>query len=187
VICSAVTPHWRTVGRPGYFGKRRDQITLNYDRVYGIGKWRLAWIVGSKAFTFAEACKQFYEESYLRYLKDRPDDVAFICAFVDVIDNSAVDVHSGCDYEIQVDSATHLQDVAIRNVLQRLGVKFTGERTEHLIIRSDSPNGGQQFSPGRVPFYDPGLILRPLKCPTWAYVNSVEAFWQSNKYLQIIS
>jgi hypothetical protein len=35
---------WRTVNRPGYFGRRRDEIIAGYNREHGEGDWRLAWI-----------------------------------------------------------------------------------------------------------------------------------------------
>ena len=176
---------WRRVERPGYFGRRRDQIVLGYDTKYGAGQWRLVWIVdGGATHTFEDACKYFYEESYYLYLKDRPDDVDFICEFTECMDNSPTNVHSGLDYTAQEAYSTHIQDIAVRNVLARLGRSFTGKRTELLVIRS-ADSAGFRFGPGNVPFYAPSAIMQPSKCPSWANRGSVEDFWQSNKWLQI--
>jgi hypothetical protein len=225
---------WRSIERPGYFGRRRDQIMLGYDAKYGAGNWRLAWVMPgflktstcamptntpgvlcgapathtcssagdtcnahkSSCYTriqrsldialeFEQACKVFYEESYQRYLEDRPDDIDFICEFTECYDNSPTNVQSGLDYTTQEASSTHIQDIAVRNVLHRLGRSFTGKRTELLIIRSADSNG-YRFGPGNVPFYAPNAITPPSRCPSWAKEGSVEAFWQSNKWLQVI-
>lgn len=181
---------WRSVERPGYFGKRRDTIVMRYDVTYGADNWRLVWVLPpfknapSVALTFEQACKVVYEESYMRYLQDRPDDVDFICEFVDCIDNSATNVHSGLDYTAQESGSTHIQDIAVRNVLAKLGRSFTGKRTELLVIREPASTG-YRFGPGNVPLYRPELIIQPSKCPRWATPGSIEDFWQSNKHLQV--
>ncbi len=190
---------WHNVQRPGYFGRRRDAIHMRYDITYGTGNWRLVWIVRGHAVstptmpnpvfpvlthTFEQACRLFYEESYFQYLKNRPDDVDFICEFVDCIDNSPLNVQSGLDYAAQEATSTHIQDIAVRNVLSRLGRTFTGKRTELLIIRG-SDSQGFRFNPGNVPFDQPALITQPEIKPSWAQPGSVEAFWQSNKMLQV--
>lgn len=181
---------WRNVVRPGYFGKRRDAMILGYDTNYGAGNWRLAWVAPGfpagapdVALEFAEACKVFYEESYFQYLQDRSDDLDFICEFTECMDNSPTNIHSGLDYTAQEASSTHIQDIAVRNVLARLGRAFTGKRTELLIIRS-ADSSGFKFGPGNVPFYRPEMITQPSRCPSWANAGSVENFWQSNKWLQ---
>ena len=181
---------WRNVDRPGYFGKRRDTALMRYDIEYGAGNWRLAWVVPgfkagpSLALDFVQACKVIYEESYIQYLQDRPDDVDFICEFTECMDNSPTNVHSGLDYTAQEAYSTHIQDIAVRNVLARLGRAFTGKRTELLVIRSADSNG-HRFSPGNVPLYRPELIMQPSRCPRWANYGTVEDFHQSNKWLQV--
>jgi hypothetical protein len=181
---------WKTVSRPGYFGKRRDQIHMQLDIAHGAGNWRLVWIIpgfnsgADLVLDFAQACKAFYEESYFQHLRNRPDDIDFICEFAECMDNSPTNVQSGLDYTMQEASSTHIQDIAVRNVLHRLGRSFTGARTELLVIRS-ADSAGFRFNPGNVPFYNPALIIKPEIKPSWAQSNSVEAFWQSNKTLQV--
>lgn len=175
---------WKNVDRPGYFGRRRDTIIARYNATYGSDGWRLRWVVGDVAFDFFDACKLFYEESYYRHLKDRASDLDYICEFTECMDNSPTNIHSGLDYNAQEAYSTHIQDIAIRNVLHRMDRKFTGKRTELLVIRSSDSNG-YQFGPGNVPFFDPTAIRQPSKCPQWATPGSVEDFWQSNKFLQV--
>lgn len=175
---------WVSVERPGYFGRRRDQKIARINAQYGIGNWRLVHVVEGTAYEFVEACQLFYEESYFRYLADHPEDVDFICQFGECIDNAPSNIQSGCDYEHQEAYSTHIQDIAVRNVLKHLGRWFTAEREEILVIRSPDTNG-YRFGPGNIPFYDPKLITQPEICPAWANSGSVEAFWQSCKTLQV--
>lgn len=182
---------WKNVERPGYFGKRRDLAHARFDVQHGANNWRIAWVVAGYppgtpdlAFDFVRACKLFYEESYFQWLKARPDDVDFICEFADCIDNSPTNVHSGLDYTAQEASSTHIQDIAVRNVLNKLGRSFSAKRTELLVIRSADSNG-HRFGPGNVPLYRPEIITQPSLCPKWASKGSVEDFWQSNKHLQV--
>lgn len=186
-----VAREWRNIERPGYFGRRRDHMHAQYDAKYGAGNWRIAWIVNGYgadatdiAFSFEQACELFYEESYYRYLVDRDADVDFICEFTECIDNAPTNVHSGLDYTAQEAYSTHIQDIAVRNVLSRLGRVFTGKRAELLVIRSVDSNG-YKFGPGNIPLYQPKLITRPSLHPAWANRDSVEDFWQSNKWLQV--
>jgi len=175
---------WKNVHRPGMLGRRRDELCLKYDTIHGIGNWRLAWVTAEGAYDFVRACKLFYEESYRRYLQSHPVDLDFICEFAECVDNSPTNIHSGLDYTAQETRATHLQDIAIRNTIAQLGRRFTGKRSELLVIRSNDSNGSR-FSPGRIPFHSPGFIAQPSKRPYWAQPDSVEDFWQSNKWLQV--
>jgi hypothetical protein len=177
---------WETLARPGYFGRRRDQIIERYNTTYGVGGWRLAWVLGEEACEFEEACKKWYEESYFLYLKDRPSDLALICSFGECIDNAITNIECGCDYTKQEAFSTHIQDIAVRNVLRRLGLTFKGPKDRILEIRSPQSNGFR-FGPGNIPFLNPSAIGQPSLCPSWAGKASVEDFWQSNKYLQIAS
>jgi hypothetical protein len=181
---------WKNVERPGYFGKRRDLSHARYDQRHGRHRWRLRWLVVTTpsaqplTLSFEQACKLIYEESYFRYLQDRPDDLDFICEFTDCIDNAPTNIHSGLDYTAQEASSTHIQDIAVRNVLARLGRTFTGNRTELLVIRSADSNG-YRFGPGNVPLFAPDLVMQPSLAPSWANPGTVEDFWQSNKWLQV--
>lgn len=185
---------WKSIKRPGYFGRRRDERINEFNTKYGEGNWRLAWILPVANatltdplpfhFTFEEACRQLYEESYFQYFKDRPEDIDYACQFGECIDNAITNVNSGRDYLKQEAFSTHIQDIALRNVLHRLGRKFEGPPDLILTIRSKDTDG-IRFGPGEVPFFNPDLIMTPSLCPKWAGQDSVEDFWQSNKWLQI--
>lgn len=177
--------NWINDHRPGYFGRRRDEKVAALDAAHGKGKWRLVWATKGDAFEFVQACEMFYEESYYVWLKARPDDLRFICSHGECIDNAPTNVKSGCDYTKQEAFSTHIQDIAIRNVLRRLDLKFEGPPEKILVIRSADSNGFR-FGPGNVPFAWPDLIQKPSLAPRWATEGSVEDFWQSNKYVQVL-
>ena len=202
---------WRNVERPGYFGRRRDMKIATFDEVYGKDQWRLAWVYvpertisnlfentadlykgydealiprSAWAFDFVNACKMFYEESYVRWLSRHPADLEFACSYGECIDNAPSNVNSGLDYSIQESYSTHIQDIAMRNALRRIGREFTGPKDKILVIRSKDSDG-YRFGPGNISFSEPERILQPSKCPDWSNKGTVEDFWQSNKFLQV--
>lgn len=179
----------KLIERPGYFGRRRDEKVAALNERFGDGKWRLVWVLGdvenpnSKRFDFRAACRYLYERSYFEYLKDRPEDIDMICSYGECIDNAPTNVQCGLDYSIQEAFSTHIQDIAIRNVLYLLGRQFGGPSDKVLVIRSKDSDG-YKFGPGNVPFAWPEAIHSPSKVPQWANSGSVEDFWQSNKWIE---
>jgi hypothetical protein len=174
---------WQNKGRPGFFGRRRDDKIRKLNEFYGQGNWRLIWTDGQRELEFAEACSAFYEEAYFCHLSKQLDDLDFICSFGECIDNAPTNVSSGLDYTKQEAFSTHIQDIVIRNVIKRLGRSFTGSADKILVIRTKDDNG-HRFGPGNIPFYNSDLIMIPSLRPGWAGKGSVEDFWQSNKILQ---
>lgn len=183
---------WVNLERPGYFGRRRDEKVAALNAQYGEGNWRLVWIVKEgeeeKAYSFAEACEVFYEEAYYLELREDPGAVDFICTFGECQDNAPSNYLKGdpakFDYEDQEAFSTHIQDIAVRRVLRRLKRDFDGSQDNILTIRSADSNG-YRFGPGNIPFHRPELITQPEIRPKWAGQASVEAFWQSNKWIQV--
>lgn len=181
---------WKSTERPGYFGKRRDEKVANFNAKYGRGDWRLSWVVEKDdrvlENNFIAACVNFYQRSYVEYLQHNVAELDYICSFGECIDNAITNIKSGTDYAAQESWATHIQDIAVRNVLRLLGRKFKGPAHHLLVIRSTDSNGFR-FGPGNVPFYDQSLITQPSLGPHWANKGSVEDFWQSNKWIQVYS
>lgn len=176
---------WTTVDRPGYFGRKRDEKVAALDAQYGKGHWRLAWVVDENGGqTFFNACRIFYEESYYRHLVYKPKDVELICSYGECYDNAVTNIGSGLDYMKQEAYSTHIQDIAVRNVLRRLDRWFIGPADKLLQIRSKDSEGFR-YGPGNIPFAWTANIVQPSLCPKWATPGSVEDFWQSNKALQV--
>lgn len=175
---------WVNSHRPGFFGKKRDNIVWTLNHLHGKDGWRLAWVVGEKSFTYEEACILFYERSYFEHIRRRPEDIQLLRSFGECIDNAPTNTQSGFDYSIQESGSTHIQDIAVRNVMRGLGVWFEGPRDHILTVRGSDSNGAR-FSPGNIQLFDTSLITQPSEAPRWAAKGSVEDFWQSNKWVQL--
>lgn len=174
---------WQTVERPGYFGRHRDDRYAGYDARYGSGNWRLVWRIGQRLGPVAEAV-MLYEDAYVAWLQLHPAELdELVAVAAEVYDDAPSNVASGLDYRQQETSRTHLQDIAIRRSLVRLGRQFAGER----LIRIRDAHGDHplslRLSPGMISFHRPDLIVRP-ELAGWWRPSSVEAFYQSNKLLQ---
>ena len=175
---------WRAIERIGYLGKKRDIVVHGLNQKYGQDRWTFAWRFFNQHHEFVAACKYFYERSYYQFLKARPEELDYICSFGEVIDNAESNVDSGLDYTVQETKATHIQDIAIRNVLYTLGRKFNKRSDQLLVVRGEGTNGFR-FNPGNVPFFVPDQIIGPKVSPDWAMPGSVEDFWQNNKHLMV--
>lgn len=177
-----IAMEWKVIGRPGFFGDKRDEIFRQYDEKYGAGNWEIAWLWSGRTIPFEIAC-QIYEDSYYADSFLRGDlwkDLVSVAK--DVYDHTQSNVNSGLDYSVQEGTATHLQDIAIRRVVLRRGWDFEGD--ELVQIRSHKTYWGGKLSPGRVPFHLPHLIEVP-HIAGWYDSNSVEDFYQSNKVLRV--
>lgn len=133
---------------------------------------------------FVEACILYYESSYLKHFQEHPEDVDFACSFGECIDNAMTNIQSGRHYIKQEAYSTHIQDIAVRNVLYSMRRKFEGPADKILTIRSSDSNG-YRFGPGNIDFFHPEWIEQPSLCPLWAQAGSVEDFWQSNKWILV--
>jgi hypothetical protein len=176
---------WENIGRPGFFGKKRDEIYKGLDSEYCDGNWRIMWRWGEQGriiIPYLTACQR-YEDAYFidsfqregvwKELKSKAKNV---------FDYDPSDIKSGLDYLVQQGSATHVQDIAIRNVFFRRGWDFEGNELAQ--IRSHKTYWGQMLSPGKVKFHLPDMIINPHLAGWWDY-DSVEDFYQSNKILQV--
>jgi hypothetical protein len=178
---------WLRIGQPGYFGARRDAALAEYDRFYGIGNWRLAWKIGPLMVDRVAACA-LYEDAYFAFMTARPLIVAqLIEEASDVYDDAPTNVASRFDYAAQETNRTHVQDIAIRRVLLRIGLWFKGAAPIQIRHHNGPHELSRLLSPGNVPFHRPGLLEPPYvrsKRELWYAVGSVEDFYQRNKYLQ---
>lgn len=174
---------WKTIDRPGFAGKKRDELRKQYDNTYGKENWRIAWQWGDEAVE-KELAWQMYEDGYYKDSYNREYLwKELISKASDVYDHQESDAESGLDYLIQNGKSTHLQDISIRRVLLRRGWKFQG--SELIQIRSHASYWGKMLSPGRVPFHEPQMIVVP-HLKSWWDENSIEDFYQSNKILQVL-
>tara|TARA_Y100000034_G_scaffold129645_1_gene186490 strand:- start:3015 stop:3749 length:735 start_codon:yes stop_codon:yes gene_type:complete len=166
-----------------YFGKRKEEIFSNLDNRFGEREWSLKWFIKNEICEQSEAIKH-YENSYFEFLKNNGAVLEWLINNAgEVYDNDISNIKSGLDYSIQECSATHLQDIAVRNVLKKLGRTFKGD---HPIQIRGSNSEGYILNPGQVSFYRPEIIL-PSNIKSWWKNDSVEAFYQHNKALVVNS
>ncbi|PIN68735.1 hypothetical protein COV93_08270 [Candidatus Woesearchaeota archaeon CG11_big_fil_rev_8_21_14_0_20_43_8] len=172
---------WRTISRPGFFGKRRDEIKSGFDEKYGKDNWRRAYQWGREIIP-REMAMQLYEDGYLMHFKRHLSVLEWLISTAcDVYDNAESNVHSGLDYAAQENDSCHLQDISIRRCIVRLGRYFEGD---HLVeIRSKSSEGAH-LSPGKVLFHMQEMIKKP-GLESWWNPGMIEDFYQSNKLLQV--
>ena len=180
---------WKTVERPGYFGKKRDEIIASFDKKYGESRWRLMYSFGDCVIP-REIAIQVYEDGYYEFLRKEKTTLEWLISTAsEVYDTAPSNVESGFDYKIQETPNNHLHDVAIRRAVARLGEKFRGD---HLVHVRWTDSEGFRLSPGIIPFHLPHLIFQGEinsysgKKPWWR-ANTVEDFYQRNKILQVKS
>lgn len=170
------------VERPGFLGRKRNEKQVAWDLQYGSGNWALVWKVGDLILDFRDACR-IYEDAYFMDSFKREDLWRNLFSKArDFFDNAETNVNSGTDYMIQESYSHHLQDIAVRRVGIRRGMKMTGD--ELIQIRGPKTKG-YELMPGVVKFHEPGLITTPVIHPEWATPDSAEAFYQSTRWLAV--
>lgn len=175
---------WKMVGRPGYLGKERDERYAQWDRAYGVGVWRLVWKFGEVVTDFTGACA-IYEDAYHCFLeRNLRIRRRLIKEARDIYDDAPSNVDSCLDYTKQETARTHVQDIAIRRSLVRMGLRFQGSNLIQIRDKLGDHPLSLVLSPGRVPFHRCDLIEQP-ELQGWWRPASVEAFYQSNRYLQV--
>jgi nicotinate-nucleotide adenylyltransferase len=178
---TAPADRWITLSRPSYSGSQKGMRDVRRDEAFGPGRWRTSFEWGDATLRYVDAL-QLYEDAYLHHLQANPDDLQWLLdTACDVYDNSETNVMSGLDYGVQESGSTHLQDIALRRCVMRLGLSFRGD---HLVEVRGRDSEGYRFNPGEIPFHRPDRIVQPAP-RSWWRPDSVEAFWQANKVLQV--
>jgi len=179
--CAEPGQRWISLCRPSYSGRRKLKRDIDRDSVFGQDLWRRAFIWGDRVIKYEDAL-QLYEDAYLSFLQSHPDVLQWLVKTAsDVYDTSESNVLSGTDYGVQETAGTHLQDIAIRKCLVRLGKNFRGD---HLVQVRGKNSEGYILNPGNIRFHIPDRILKP-EARGWWSAGSIESFWQSNKVLQV--
>ena len=175
---------WKSIERPGYLGKHRDERFHEWDNKYGVNGWRLVWKVGETHVGLLGACA-LYEDAYYEFLRATPEVLTeLINEARDVYDDEPSNTESGFDYTKQETQRTHLQDIAIRRSLIRLGIWFRGAQLIRIRQEKGTHHLSIILSPSRVPFHRLDLIEKP-ELERWWLPGTVESFYQSNRFLQI--
>lgn len=178
---------WKTIERPGYFGKKRDTLHQTWDSEYGPGNWRIAYQWGPLVIPRREAI-QIYEDGYYEFFKANPSKLEWLVKTAsDVYDTAESNVNAGFNYEQQETPNNHVHDVSIRRAVMRLGEWFRGDHLMHVRWKKSE---GFPVNPGVVSFHRPDLIV-PGEINdyggkgVWWYPETIEDFYQKNKLLQV--
>ncbi|MBT3397695.1 hypothetical protein HOA55_03085 [archaeon] len=178
---------WETIERPGYLGKKRDEVVSNWNEQFGKNNWRLTYQWNNEIVS-REFAIQLYEDGYCEFFKKNLDILEWlVSSYSDVYDTATSNVKSKFDYTRQETPNKHIHDIAVRKSVARLGKEFQGEDLLHIRwLGSD----GMMLNPGVVPFHMPELIV-PGEVKdyggkgTWWYEKTIEDFYQRNKVLQV--
>ena len=179
-----MSERWMTIGRPGYFGSKREARHAELDAEHGAGNWRLAWIINGHAVS-REQMTMLYEDAYYEFMSAKAHITERLLSEAsDVYDDAPSNVLAGFDYSVQETNRTHVQDVAIRRVVARLGRAFSGAELIQIRDNLGTHPLSMVLSPGQVPFHRPEWLMEP-ELEGWWLPGSVESFYQSNKVLQV--
>jgi len=174
---------WVDLGCPGFAGRERDSIRSRMNTLYAEDNWLIAWQVEGRIVDRAEAIGH-YEDAYVAFFQEHPDVLDWLVSVArDVYDNDPGNVDSGEDYDVQESDSEHLQDIAVRRAVRRLGFQFMGSVLVQ--IRSKRSAGGH-LNPGVVPFHRQEWIAPPVPgryC--WWGKGTIEDFYQSNKVMLV--
>lgn len=187
---------WQVVGRPPQIGRRKKEYYAELDKQYGPGNWDFVWLSGTGSNgelvtwkSYLEMCA-LYEESYRDHFRNHPWLFEELLREAKgVYDNALSNVESGTNYKHQEADATHIQDIAIRNIVKHMGRVFYGDELIQIKGSSKHPLG-RCLSPGFVPFKFPeSIILVDGHLPNfigkipWYLAYSVESYYQGNRIL----
>ncbi len=179
---------WKPTERPGPFGGKRDSRFDELDERYGKGNWRIAYKIGNKFLNFEEA-RKVYEDAYYEFLRSNLGITKLLIDSAwNVYDDEETNVDSGFDYSRQETKRTHIQDIAIRNALRRMGIRFKGNELIQIRHEQGDHPLSLLLSPGAVPFHKPDLLEPPMENAEkpWYKKNSVEDWYQRAKYIMIL-
>ena len=178
----ALAQRWVSIiGELKYFGSKRQLIIEQYNQRFGSENWTTAHLIRGEIKPTDKAI-ELYEEGYFEFLRTHPTTLEWLVNTAsDVYDISPTNVASGFDYKVQECNGIHLQDIAIRRVLRKIGREFKGNR---LVQIRGSETEGYVLNPGKVPFHLPDLILSNDNQNWWSK-GSIEEFYQNNKALLV--
>lgn len=172
----------------GYFraGEMRlpgPALVARLSEWFGRDGWTFMYRMGGFLLSEEHALEQ-YEEAYVRYFRENPLEL-------DALLEVARDIHDP--------DGEGIHPSAIRGAMSRLRREFWLPETEEFRSHFGDPSQvafrgdedvaisgfkgpGARWNPARVPFHDPGLILRP-RLRGWWRSGSIEDFWRSNRVI----
>lgn len=133
----------------GNHKENRDKFISSVNKQVGKGNWYWCFKAGKRLYSWQWGM-QLYEDAYYKFISSDISLVKELVSYSNVFEINRHDVDSKADYKHQQHSADHVQDIAIRRCLIRLGVWFKGR--EILDLNSS------KFNHSKITFHLPHLI-----------------------------
>jgi hypothetical protein len=163
-------------------GAKRPEVVEQLNKEHGELNWRFAWQIDEGKFVGFKDAVQLYESSYLEHLRMSPEKAEYLSKNAsDVFDTTPNNSVSGDNYYLQATPAAHIQDIAIRRAMAKLGMEFKGNAPIKVRSRYNKDSVGISLSPKKVDFYKPEIVKAKRKANAPA---TVEDFWQYNRVIQ---
>ena len=187
-------PLWKTVARPGYQGKKKDEQVTRWNADYGEGAWRIAWeLQNGDVCNYDQIFYNFYVAGYTQYFLEHPDEASLLATnFSYTYDKDYVSRSVAFDPHALYDKPgrpNQFHNVALNIALEYfLGLPFKGRQP--LQVREGKPGTdpstwpqGWRWSPGRIAAVRQDLI--PHHDTTgWWEKGSIEDLYQAAKVVQ---
>ena len=187
---------WITVERPGYLGKKKDQMYNLWNNKYGEENWRLVNEANNgQIFTYEDIIWKVYTPGYLNYFLENIDEAVWVTDnFGFGYDKDMITKEQGFDLYYLYNKpnvANQFHHVSFNLALEYyLGLTFKGETP--LQVREGKPGTpvseqpkGYLWSPGRILSVRKDLIPKTNFDTVWWEDGSIEHFYQATKSLQI--
>jgi hypothetical protein len=182
---------WQTLDKKvPRLGSNRNNAIAKIDKDLGELNWRFAWDLGDENFGGFDDAISLYENSYYKHLQEakcphnpnlkKTDYLSQEAA--DVFDTTPRNTESGFNYYHQSTPAAHFQDISIRRVMAKLGMRFNGDKLIKVRSRYNPDSVGISLSPKKIDFIKPEIVKLP--ATKRDRTASIEDFWQYNRVLQ---
>jgi hypothetical protein len=195
VDLSPLSDVWIPVGLPGYAGAAKAARAARLDQRFGADGWRYGHYVRGRIVPPHVAIVE-YEESYRRFLRDRPSLVQFLTSECgNVYDDNVTNVHD-TSYDQPHTAMNHYQDISVRRVIAELvddalwpdvvdtpdevaALTDAGDGSVHHLPRARGFRGsllwqvrgaqspGFVLNPALVPVHDPALVVNAPNHTGW--------------------
>ncbi len=188
--------NWETIERPGYLGKRKDEYLAVCDQKYGEGNWRLVNVTREgQIMTYDDIFWKVYLSGYVRHILVHSEEIQFLTDnYSFAYDKHMITRKQAFDpYALynKPGIPNQFHHTALNIALEwYLGIPFKGDRP--IQVRQGKPGTprstwpeGWRWSPGFIKCTRPDLIPDETFEGWWEDKESIEAFYQYTKALQV--